>query len=44
MRTKENPNMVIQWDQFDNVDRHTAAVKEMKKDNFPVSGEVWLSI
>ena len=39
MRTKEKPDMVVDWDSFDSVDRHTAAVAEMKKDNFPVSDE-----
>ena len=40
MRTKENANMNIDWESFDNVDRHTAAVKEMTEDNFPVRGTV----
>ncbi|KAK7104220.1 phytanoyl-CoA dioxygenase domain-containing protein 1-like [Littorina saxatilis] len=35
MRTKENPDMKVDWDAFDSVDRHTAATSEMQKDNFP---------
>ena len=39
MRTTENPDMAIDWDKFDGVDRHTASVQEMKKKNLPVSDE-----
>ncbi|KAK7484969.1 hypothetical protein BaRGS_00023747 [Batillaria attramentaria] len=35
MRTKANPDLKIDWDSFEGVDRHIAAVEEMRKDSFP---------
>lgn len=36
MRTRDNPDLKIDWDSFDNVDRHVKAKETVGKD-FPVS-------
>lgn len=39
MRTKDNPNMTVNWEDFNKIDRHAEAREKVSK-AFPVSGDV----